>query len=102
MFLLIVLGLVSVFAGRYVKNNFSVQNWSVNKRQAISILWFIVCTALFLAYSWLFISVQPEDIVVPDHLRENFLVNYFFKSIGSGLFMAFIFHSFMTFKINKA
>ncbi len=102
MFLLITLGLLSMFAGRYVKNNFPVQNWSVNKRQAISVLWFIVCSALFLIYSWFFISAQPENIVIPDHSRENFLVNYLFKSIGSGLFLAFTFHNFMTFKINKA
>lgn len=102
MLVLIVLGLISAFAGRYVKNNLPVENWSVNHRQAVSVVWFIICVLIFLGLNWISISFQTQDIIPLNNPYDNFLVNYLFKSIGSGLLMAFIFNTCMVFKLNSS
>jgi len=102
MLVLVVLGLVSAFAGRYVKNSFPVQNWSVNQRQALSVVWFLACVLILLGLNWLAIAMRSSDLVTLNNPYENFLVNYLFKSIGSGLFTAFIFNTCMVFKLNSS
>ena len=76
---LVIFAVVSFFAGKMVMaSKPEIIDWSINKKQAISIAWFFFSLLVFLGLS----AMQP-----------NFAIErYLFSSIGTAILMGAAFH----------
>ena len=70
---------VSFAVGKVVVNSKpEIANWSVNKKQAVTLGWFFISVLI-----WLGIKAMQPDFAIEHHL---------FSSIGTSIIMGMIFH----------
>lgn len=62
-----------------IKSKPEIFDWSVNKKQALTLLWFFTSVLI-----WLSIKAMLQDFAIEQHL---------FSSIGTSIIMGMIFHT---------
>lgn len=76
---LLLYAIISFVVGKAVVNSKpEIANWSVNKKQAVTLGWFFISVLI-----WLGIKAMQPDFAIEHHL---------FSSIGTSIIMGMIFH----------
>lgn len=77
--LIVIHAVISFAVGKAVVNSKpEIANWSINKKQAVTLFWFFLSVLV-----WLGIKVMQQDFAIEQHL---------FSSIGTSIIMGMIFY----------
>lgn len=77
--LIFIHAVISFAVGKAVVNaKPEIANWSINKKQAVTLIWFFLSVLI-----WLGIKAMQQDFAIEQHL---------FSSIGTSIIMSMIFY----------